>query len=439
MNKGSGLKPPKEFSPFWWLRWVPTVIVSLIAVYFLYAVGKVVIIPVLASFALAYLLNPLVYEGEKRGLSRAVSAILAILLVSVVIAAFLAYVVPDMWSESAKAGTKIAENFTPENAARQRAFLKRYSPALERVAGDKIEKFLSSPLDFYNENLSTSTTLDDNGKVVVTGNGSLIILSVLSSLDLALVPFFVFYILIDFHRWRDSLEELIPPRFRHPFSRLFDESGRILESYVRGQLLIGLIMAVGYAVGFWALGVPAWMGIALIAGLLNAIPYVGTILGIILASAFTLAEGGGAWDIAGVLGIFAVVQTFEGYVLTPKILGGRLNLHPMAVFLGLLVGGKLFGFLGIVLAIPAVAIGKVFLKFVRELYQASYFYHGGDIHESQAPSEKIEELLADAAETVLAEQITQDVLEEKIEPHEAEAELDEILEPDEEEKNEVPK
>jgi predicted PurR-regulated permease PerM len=414
MSKDSWLrlKTPGETSPFWWLRWVPTVVVSAIVLYFLYVVGKVVIMPVLASFALAYLLNPLVYRGEKLGLSRTVSSVAAIVLVSVVIGAFLAYVVPDMWSESSKAGKSIAESFTPENAARQRAFLRRFSPALEKVAGDKIEMFLADPGKFYNENLSTTTTVDDEGKTVVANTGSVILLWFVSSLDLVLVPFFVFYILIDFQRWRDSLEELIPPRFREPFSRLFDESGRILESYVRAQLLIGIIMAVFYAAGFWVLGVPAWAGIAIIAGLLNAIPYVGTILGFALASIFTLAEGGGWWDIAGVLGIFVAVQTLEGYVLTPKILGGRLNLHPMAVFLGLLVGGKLFGFLGIILAIPGIAIGKVFLKFLRELYQASFFYHAGDIHESQAPSEKIEERLSDAADTVLADQVNQDVEEE---------------------------
>ncbi|HEX8287433.1 MAG TPA: AI-2E family transporter, partial [Pyrinomonadaceae bacterium] len=148
----------------------------------------------------------------------------------------------------------------------------------------------------------------------------------------------------------------------------------------------------------------AWAGIALIAGLLNAIPYVGTILGIALAGAFTVAEGGSIWEFAGVIGVFVAVQTLEGYILTPRILGGRLNLHPMAVFLGLLVGGKLFGLLGIILAIPGIAIGKVFLKFLRELYQASYFYHAGDHHPAQAPSEKIEERIAEAAETVLAEQ-----------------------------------
>ena len=74
------------------------------------------------------------------------------------------------------------------------------------------------------------------------------------------------------------------------------------------------------------------------------------------------------------------MQSLEGYYLTPRIMGDRLNLHPMAVFLGLLVGGKLFGLLGVIMAIPAIAIAKVFFKFLRELYQASYFYHSGDLN-----------------------------------------------------------
>lgn len=410
-------KPPEERSPFWWLRWVPTVVISVLILYFLYVVGSVAIVPVLVSFALAYLLNPIVYQGEKRGLSRVWSSIIAILLVTLVAVAFVAYVVPELWAESTKAGSKIAENFTPENAARQRAVLKRYSPALEAVAGERIEQFLSDPRKFYSDNMATETTasVDSEGKIqtTATGGGSVILAALVSSLDLLLVPFFVFYILIDFQKWRETLEDLIPPRFREPFSLLFDESGRILESYVRGQLLIGAIMAVCYAVGFYFLGVPAWAGIALIAGLLNAIPYVGTILGILLAGGFTVAGGGGVGDVAAVLGVFVAVQSLEGYVLTPRILGGRLNLHPMAVFLGLLVGGKLFGFLGIILAIPAIAIGKVFFKFLRELYQTSYFYHAGDHHPSDAPSEHLEERIADAADTVLAEQQQQGETDEK--------------------------
>lgn len=382
-----------ERSPFWWLRWVPTVIVAVLALHFLYVIGRVAIVPILASFAVAYLLNPVVSRGEDAGLSRPVAAIAALVLVSLAMAALLAFVIPDLWEHSSRASQNIANNFTPEKAARQRAILKRYWPVGERLAGDEIEKFLSDPTTMLG-----STAVD-------AGGGRAAVLSILlSSLDLLLVPFFVFYILVDFRRWRDSSEDLIPPRFREPFSRLFDESGRILESYVRGQLFIGLIMAVLYAVGFAALSVPAWAGIAVLSGLLNTIPYVGTLMGLVLASGFAVANGAGPWHVAAIVGVFVVVQTIEGYFLTPRILGTRLKLHPMAVFLGLLIGGKLFGLLGVILAIPAIAVGKVFVKFLRELYRNSYFYHAGDLHPANLPSENLEARMSDAAETVLAEQ-----------------------------------
>lgn len=140
-NGRQKLNPPAERSPFWWLRWVPTFVISVVILYFLYVIGRVAVIPVLASFALAYLLNPIVQFFVRRGLSRSISAVTAILLVSLVVGAFFAYIVPEFWEESSQAAQKMAESFTPENAARQRAWLKRYSPALERVAGDKIERF----------------------------------------------------------------------------------------------------------------------------------------------------------------------------------------------------------------------------------------------------------------------------------------------------------
>lgn len=271
------------------------------------------------------------------------------------------------------------------------------------MSGDAIEKFLSNPAEFLEATVAPEPVAADGSSRVEGGGRSLLASTLVSSLDLLLVPFFVFYILVDFRRWRTSSEELIPPRFRQPFRRLFDESGRILESYVRGQLLIGSIMAACYAVCFWLLGVPAWAGISLIAGLLNVIPYVGTVLGIVLASGFTAAQGGNGWDLAAVLGVFLAVQTLEGYVLTPKILGGRLNLHPMAVFLGLLIGGKLFGLMGVILTIPAIAIAKVFLQFLRELYQTSAFYTN-EMGFGPSDQPNLEERIAEAADVVLAEQ-----------------------------------
>ncbi|MDQ2936575.1 MAG: AI-2E family transporter [Acidobacteriota bacterium] len=386
--------PTEDRSAIWWLRWVPTVVLTLLVLYFLYVIGSVALIPVLASFALAYLLNPVVSQGEKYGLSRPIAAALALLLVTLAVVAFLAFIIPDLWEQSTNAVQKILRNFTPENAARQRETLRRYSPALDRMGGRRIEQFLRNPAE----------AIGSPGLLAAGGLSSFLSTAV-ASLDLLIVPFFVFYILIDFGTWRDSMEDLIPPRFRDTFSRLFDEVGRILAAYVRGQLLIALCMAVLYAIGFFALGVPAWAGLAALAGLLNAIPYVGTILGLGLAGAFTLADGGGLWRIAGIVGVFVIVQSIEGYILTPRILGKRLSLHPMAVFLGLLIGGKLFGLLGVILAVPTIAVAKVFLKFLRELYTGSYFYHAGDISAAEAPSPVLEERLADAAETVLAEQV----------------------------------
>jgi predicted PurR-regulated permease PerM len=222
--------------------------------------------------------------------------------------------------------------------------------------------------------------------------------------DLLLIPFFVFYILVDFRRWRDSSEELIPPRFREPFSRLFDEVGRILQSYVLGQLMIALIMGMLYALGFAALQVPAWAGLAVLSGFLNVIPYVGTAFGLVLASGFTFAHTGEIWRIFAIIGVFIAVQSVEGYYLTPRILGGRLSLHPMAVFLGLLIGGKLFGLLGVLLAVPSIAVAQVFLKFFREIYKTSEFYRAGEMGPEPAPA-PVEEVIAKAADTVLSEQV----------------------------------
>ena len=380
-------------SPFWWLRWVPAIVLVFLILKLIYIVGSVALVPVLASFALAYMLNPLVQGLGKRGLARSVATLSTLLLVTLILITILTFVIPGLLEQGAVAGQKILREFTPENAARQRAWLRHYSPVLDRIAGARIEQVLRNPVE----------TLGSPALWAVGGLSGFFA-TALASLDLLLVPFFVYYILRDFAAWRNEGEDLIPPRFRDTFSRLFDEVGRILETYVRGQLLIALIMGVLYSLGFAALSVPAWAGIALLAGLLNIVPYVGTILGLILAVAFTLADGAGMWRIAGVVGVFAAVQMIEGYLITPHITGTRLSLHPMAVFLGLLIGGKLFGLLGLILAVPTIAIAKVFFMFLRELYKGSHFYHAGDIHPAEAPSEVLEERLAEAADTVLAEQ-----------------------------------
>jgi predicted PurR-regulated permease PerM len=379
--------------PFWWFRWVPAFFFAAVFLYLGYVVGRVAIVPVLASFALAYILNPIVDIIERRGISRLIASLLAILFVVALICLFVYFVIPDLWEQSAKATDVILRNLNEKNALEIRAYIRELSPLLDRMVGYRVYRFLRSP----NSLIETSNSW-------LAGSLTGFLETAAGLLDLLLIPFFVFYILVDFTTWRGAFEELIPPRFRDPFSRLFDEVGRILQSYVLGQLMIAVIMGVLYAIGFALLGVPAWAGIAALSGFLNIIPYVGTAAGLVLATGLTFASGAGIWSVLGVVGVFIAVQTIEGYFLTPWILGDRLRLHPMAVFLGLLIGGRMFCFLGDLLAVPTIAVALVFLKFLREIYKTSEWYRAGEYGPEPEPAQ-VEDVIAKAAETVLAEQV----------------------------------
>jgi predicted PurR-regulated permease PerM len=377
-------------NPLWWMRWVPAVALVLFAGWLLYVFGRVALVPLLTSFAIAYLLNPIVCRLEARGIGRGIAALLAMLVVGGAFVALVAFVIPGLWRETVAAGQQVSATFSGENVAQLRERLAAISPALDRLVGGRLEVIARDPASVLG-----------GASQWFAGALTGVMSTAVASLDFLLVPFFAYYILIDFPAWRRSLETLIPPRYQPAFHPLFDEIGRILEAYVTGQLLVALCMAVLYAIGFWLLDVPAWAGIAAIAGLLNAVPYIGTAIGLVLALTFTFADGGGLWRLGGVTGVFVLVQNVEGFYLTPRILGGRLQLHPMAVFLGILIGGNLFGLLGILLAIPSIAVAKVLAKFVRELYLGSRFYRGRDL---STPPTSLPARVSSASEQVMRQQ-----------------------------------
>jgi predicted PurR-regulated permease PerM len=178
---------------------------------------------------------------------------------------------------------------------------------------------------------------------------------------------------------RAHLDRLIPPRHRAVASTLITRINFVVSSYVRSQLVIALVMGVLYAIGFAIARVPLALSIGLLSGLLNFIPYLGTITGLTLSLSFVALDGGGWARLLGVVAVFIVVQCVEGYYLTPKLLGGRLDLHPMWVLIGLMIGGSLFGILGIILAVPVIAIAKVALDFLEDLYQQSNFYRSSGL------------------------------------------------------------
>jgi predicted PurR-regulated permease PerM len=148
-------------------------------------------------------------------------------------------------------------------------------------------------------------------------------------------------------------------------SGLLREIGRTLFSYLGGQLAVCLILSGLYMVGYALLGVPLWPLIAVVCGFLNLVPHFGSVIAALLSVGVSLMGGLGWERTLGVLGVYVAVSTFESYWLTPRIIGRRLKIRPLYVFLAVLLGGAMFGFVGLVLAVPVLAVLMVIYRFTR--------------------------------------------------------------------------
>jgi predicted PurR-regulated permease PerM len=144
----------------------------------------------------------------------------------------------------------------------------------------------------------------------------------------------------------------------------------VLGGFMRGQVLVVIGLAIIYSVGLWLVGVDFALAIGVIAGLVSFVPYLGLFVGIALASVAALVQIGSIAAVGGVVLVFVVGQMIEGMLLTPRLVGGRIGLHPVFVIFAVLAGGQLFGFFGVLLALPAAAVISVLVRFGLEHYRA---------------------------------------------------------------------
>lgn len=197
-------------------------------------------------------------------------------------------------------------------------------------------------------------------------------------LNLAMLPIFTFYLLRDWDRLVGMIRRLIPRGYRERSGRVAVQIDERLGSFVRGQLTVCAALGVLYSIGLVISGIDLALVVGLLSGLLFIIPYLGTIVGVVLATALAVLKFGFDWHLIAVWITFGGVQLFEGMVLTPTVMGDKVGLHPMVVIVALLVGGNLFGLWGMLLAIPVTAAGEVMLReWIRE-YRASAFFEGDD-------------------------------------------------------------
>lgn len=194
--------------------------------------------------------------------------------------------------------------------------------------------------------------------------------------NVVLLPVLTFFFLRDWDVLVERAASLVPRAHLPIVARLAKESSDVLGAFLRGQFLVMVILGVMYGVGLWGVGLDLGILIGVTAGLLTFVPYLGPTSGIVLGLVAALVQYGDWQHMAGVLVVFGIGQIIESYVLTPKLVGDRIGLHPMAVIFAVLAGGQLFGFLGMLLALPVAAVTNVLLRYAQERYRASRLYAG---------------------------------------------------------------
>jgi len=185
-------------------------------------------------------------------------------------------------------------------------------------------------------------------------------------LNLLIVPVVTFYMLLDWDRIPPRILALIPRRGRTHLSKLSRETDRVLGSFLRGQLSVMAALACIYSAGLWLAGVELAFLIGGFAGLVSFVPYLGFVLGVAIASIVAYVQFQDPVMLLAVLAVFAVGQLMEGFWLTPKLVGRQVGLHPLMVIFAVMAGGQLFGFAGVLLALPAAAALKVWLAYAAD-------------------------------------------------------------------------
>ena len=208
------------------------------------------------------------------------------------------------------------------------------------------------------------------GKVSRSGLGLVLWLT-----NLVLIPVVAFYLLRDWDRLVAAIDRLLPRSIQPTIAHLARESDAVLGAFVRGQLLVMLALGVFYGTGLGLVGLSVGLLIGMVAGLLSFVPYLGFIIGFVAAIIAALVQFGDWAHVLMVCGVFMLGQLLEGYVLVPKLVGDKIGLHPVAVIFAVLAGGYLFGFLGVLLALPAASVIVVLLRYLVERYRMSELYN----------------------------------------------------------------
>ncbi|MGL4325542.1 MAG: AI-2E family transporter [Beijerinckiaceae bacterium] len=351
-----------------WLFWIVGIVLLGLMIYLL----RDVMLPFVAAFAVAYLLDPLARKLERLGSSRLVATVFIIGIFIVLFTFFLLTVVPLLANQMAALVERL-----PDYATRLQALLSKEFADLAARFGGSLEKLGlgSGRADFQNW---ASEIASQGGawalgllKSLVTGGQAVIGLISL----LVVTPVVAFYLLADWDRMIIAVDSWLPRQHLSTLRRIASEINLAIAAYVRGQALICLFLGLWYGIGLTMANLNFGFLIGLSSGLLSFIPYVGSMAGLIVALSIAFVQFWPDWVAIGmVLAVFVTGQFLEGNFLSPKLVGEAVGLHPVWVMFALFAFGSLFGFVGLLLAVPLAAAIGVVTRHALRAYMRSPLY-----------------------------------------------------------------
>lgn len=356
-----------------WQNRAITTLLILVVIYLLYIL-KSVTIPILIATIIAYLLDPLVDRLEKFKIGRGASILFLTLSVVAFFSLVVLLVIPAIEREIVSLIKKMPEymtrikdevgpffdesfrRFFPGSDFSTTGLLKEGDSLLKKIPADLLKKILMAVSSTFKGTLSLFVSL----------------------LGILIMPLYIYYILKDFDAFKEGIIALLPLSSRSFIISQFKEVDLTLSSFVRGQIIICAILAVIYSTGLYFIGIDLALVIGILSGAAFIIPYIGTILGIIAASFMAFVEFRDVTHIIYVFILYGGAQVLEGAVITPRVIGDKVGLHPLAIILSIIIGGELFGFLGILLAVPTAATLKIFTFSAIDSYKNSSYYQSNE-------------------------------------------------------------
>lgn len=327
-----------------------------------------ILLPFVVGLGIAYLLDPVVEKLDAAGFPRVLASSLILGLFFVFLFGGLAALVPLLEDQFNRLAQRL-----PDVIVLVRDHLQ---PIFARIEESFSDQQISNLKDAAGEYVGTALSTVKNVLAGVWRGGR----AVFEILSLFIItPIVAFYLILQWPMLVRTVDGLLPVDHAETIREQLREIDRTVAGFVRGQLSVCLTLGTYYAFGLTAVGLESGLIVGIVAGLISFVPYVGATIGLLMGVGLAWVQFGGDLGMVGlVAGVFVVGQIAESYVLTPRLVGGRVGLHDLWIIFALMAGGALFGFIGVMLAIPVAAVIGVLVRFAVGRYKESALYLGYD-------------------------------------------------------------